>query len=218
MNSIFKQLIWSAPMPPSEACRYDHCSAASSLGTFQIEWKGWKERDSYCVYREEEYLGSLDTLEEAKQLAQDHHDETHSLGLSSAALALQEKAEKFAIIERCMDQLRCDEREGGIWTICSLLLIGSAHQLNSGWSVVTQEGVTIGDAEIGNWRVTVEKLDDFMDDSRDRLEAELEQAMHRFARLAVEHDAARMRDLASAYETEAREALRAAGHLEEVMQ
>lgn len=80
------------------------------------------------------------------------------LALLDEIEALREKAEKFAIIERCMDQLECDEREGGIWTICTLLLIGSAHRLNSSNSVVTQEDVTVEGQDIGDWRVTVERI------------------------------------------------------------
>lgn len=71
--------------------------------------------------------------------------------------ALREKAEKFAIIERCMEQLQCDEREGGIVTACTLLLIGSAHQMNAARAVVTQEGVTISGEVVGDWRVTIER-------------------------------------------------------------
>lgn len=71
---------------------------------------------------------------------------------------LAEKAEKFAVIERVMEMLECDEREGGIWTACSLLLISSAHKLNSDRSVVDQEGVTIAGEQLGDWRVTVERV------------------------------------------------------------
>ena len=80
------------------------------------------------------------------------------LALLDEIEALREKAEKFAIIERCMDQLECDEREGGIWTIWTLLLIGSAHRLNSSNSVVTQEDVTVEGQDIGDWRVTVDRI------------------------------------------------------------
>lgn len=71
---------------------------------------------------------------------------------------LAEKAEKFAVIERVMEMLECDEREGGVWTACSLLLISSAHKLNSGRAVVDQEGVTVAGEQLGDWRVTVERV------------------------------------------------------------
>lgn len=73
---------------------------------------------------------------------------------------LEKLADKSAIIDRCMEQLKCDEREGGIWTTCTLLLIGSASKLNSGRSEVTHEGVTIEGNDIGDWRVIVEKIPD----------------------------------------------------------
>lgn len=72
--------------------------------------------------------------------------------------ALREKADKYATIERVMAMLECDEREGGIWTACTLLLIGSAHKMNSAKSVVDQEGVTVAGEQLGNWRVTVERI------------------------------------------------------------
>ncbi len=70
---------------------------------------------------------------------------------------LAAKAEKFAAIERVMEMLECDEREGGIWTACSLL-ISSAHKMNSGRSVVDQEGVTVAGEQLGDWRLTVERI------------------------------------------------------------
>lgn len=71
---------------------------------------------------------------------------------------LRERAEKYAVIERVMEMLKCDEREGGIWTACTLLLIGSAHGMNSARSTVDQEGVDIAGDNIGDWRVIVERL------------------------------------------------------------
>lgn len=71
---------------------------------------------------------------------------------------LEEPAAKFAIIERCMEQLESDEREAGIWTTCSLILIGSSHKLNSTNSKVTQEAVTVSGECIGDWTVTVERI------------------------------------------------------------
>lgn len=73
--------------------------------------------------------------------------------------ALRDKADKYATIERVMAMLECDEREGGVWTACTLLLIGSAHKMNSTKSTVDQEGVTVSGEQLGNWRVTVERID-----------------------------------------------------------
>lgn len=67
-------------------------------------------------------------------------------------------AEKWKIVQRCMDMLQADERNASIWSACSLLLISTAHKLNSATSTVLEEGVTIGEEEVGDWRVTVERV------------------------------------------------------------
>lgn len=72
--------------------------------------------------------------------------------------ALRKDAEKWKIVQRCMDLLQADERNASIWSACSLLLISTAHKLNSGVSTVLEEGVTIGEEEVGDWRVTVERV------------------------------------------------------------
>lgn len=72
--------------------------------------------------------------------------------------ALLKDAEKWKIVQNAMDQLQADERSGSIWSICARLLISVAHKINSSSSIVTEEGVTIDDIEIGDWRVTVERI------------------------------------------------------------
>jgi hypothetical protein len=42
-------LQWTDNMPPSEACRYDHCIAETPFGRFLITWKSWKEYDDPTV-------------------------------------------------------------------------------------------------------------------------------------------------------------------------
>jgi hypothetical protein len=71
---------------------------------------------------------------------------------------LREKAEKFGHVERAMEALRCDEREGGIVTAASLVLISTAHNLNAARGVIDQECVTFDDKSIGDWRVTIERI------------------------------------------------------------
>lgn len=71
---------------------------------------------------------------------------------------LREKAEKFGHVERAMEALRCDEREGGIVTAASLVLISIAHNLNAARGVIDQECVTFYDKSIGDWRVTIERI------------------------------------------------------------
>ena len=73
--------------------------------------------------------------------------------------ALAEKACKFGFVEKAMEALACDEREGGIVTAASLILISSAHRMNAKRGVIDQEGVTFDDGQIGDWRVTIERVD-----------------------------------------------------------
>lgn len=101
------------------------------------------------------------------------HDIGHAIGLPAGLdltrdllpviEALREKADKYATIERIMKMLECDERQGGIWAACSLLLITCAHRMNSFRSVVEQECATAAGEDLGNWRVTVERIDAAMD-------------------------------------------------------
>lgn len=65
-----KKLEWAEPASPNEFCSYDHCSAASSLGVYQIEWKSWKDYDSPALYRGGDYLSSSISVEAAKVAAQ----------------------------------------------------------------------------------------------------------------------------------------------------
>jgi len=71
---------------------------------------------------------------------------------------LAEQASKFRLVERAMEALACDEREGGIVTAASLILISSAHRMNAKRGVIDQEGVTLDDDCIGDWRVTIERI------------------------------------------------------------
>ncbi|CAH9013247.1 conserved hypothetical protein [Vibrio phage 495E54-1] len=42
---------WSEELPPNEKCRYNHVVYnCPILGDIFIEWKGWKEYDSYDCY------------------------------------------------------------------------------------------------------------------------------------------------------------------------
>lgn len=72
--------------------------------------------------------------------------------------SLRANSEKWKIVEHAMESLKSDERNASIWTVCSRLLISTAHKINSSTSTIVEEGVTIGDLEIGDWRVTVERI------------------------------------------------------------
>lgn len=82
-----------------------------------------------------------------------------SAELKAECEALRKDAEKWKSVQRAGDQLLSDEGGAAIWSACSRVLISVASELNSARSVVTEEGVTIGDREIGDWRVTVECID-----------------------------------------------------------
>ena len=61
---------WTEPRPPTkEISGYDHVICETPLGRCYIQWKGWKEYDSYSVSIGEEYIGEGDDLEGAKELA-----------------------------------------------------------------------------------------------------------------------------------------------------
>lgn len=68
-------LTWSEERKPSEGtCGYDHVISTTLFGDIRIEWKSWKEYDSYTVYMPFEVDGSSPvfngyTLDEAKELA-----------------------------------------------------------------------------------------------------------------------------------------------------
>lgn len=81
------------------------------------------------------------------------------LALIAENEALRKDADKWQIVERAMTQLQSDEQDAAIWSACSRILISVANELNSSRSVVTEEGVTSDGVEIGDWRVTVERID-----------------------------------------------------------
>ena len=71
---------------------------------------------------------------------------------------LRKDSENWKTVMSAMEQLKADERGAAIWSACSRILISVAHDLNSSRSVVNDEGVTKDGLEIGDWRVTVERI------------------------------------------------------------
>lgn len=59
--------MWSKEQQPNEEIRYNHMLLVSPLGVFSLEWKGWKQYDSVCVYLDQEYLDSFYCIEEATE-------------------------------------------------------------------------------------------------------------------------------------------------------
>jgi hypothetical protein len=83
---------------------------------------------------------------------------SHNQAQAEEIVRLQKVAGKWLLVEKAMDQLQCDEQGAAIWSACSRILISVAHELNSTTSTVTQEGVTVGEKEIGDWSVTVTRI------------------------------------------------------------
>lgn len=50
MGVKVKALEWSEAREPNKECSYNHMRAMTEFGTYSIEWKGWKEYDSFVVY------------------------------------------------------------------------------------------------------------------------------------------------------------------------
>lgn len=63
---------WTEPKQPTQGVsHYNHVSCETPLGQALIEWKGWKERDSYSVTIGSEYVGEGYDLDDAKNLAKE---------------------------------------------------------------------------------------------------------------------------------------------------
>jgi hypothetical protein len=73
-NKLTKEteMEWTEPTRPNQECHYDHIECQTPLGLARIEWKGWKERDSPCVYLNGEYLDSAFDIAEAKEMIEHH--------------------------------------------------------------------------------------------------------------------------------------------------
>lgn len=61
---------WTEPQKAKEGVsHYDHVILETPIGRAIIEWKGWKESDSYSLTIGNDYVGEGFDLEEAKELA-----------------------------------------------------------------------------------------------------------------------------------------------------
>lgn len=74
-----KELIWTEPKPPTKGLSYyDHTICNTPLGEFIIEWKSWKENDSYDItLNRDEWIGSEYSLEDAKERVKDFLIQKH---------------------------------------------------------------------------------------------------------------------------------------------
>ena len=69
-------LQWTDNAPPSEDCRYDHCTAETPFGRFLISWKSWKQFDSPTVDKTPwgDWYKAFDSVDEAKAACQEEMD------------------------------------------------------------------------------------------------------------------------------------------------
>lgn len=49
LERLIAPIVWSEPKPPTPDCYYDHITAETPLGNFQITWKSWKQYDSPTI-------------------------------------------------------------------------------------------------------------------------------------------------------------------------
>lgn len=61
---------WTEPMPPTKGIsNYSHIICETPLGKAFIEWKHWKERDTYSIIIGDNYVGEGYDLDDAKRVA-----------------------------------------------------------------------------------------------------------------------------------------------------
>lgn len=65
---------WAKLSKPKEGISYyDHTICESPIGIFKIEWKSWKENDSYDVMLDDSiWVGSEYSLEKAKEITREY--------------------------------------------------------------------------------------------------------------------------------------------------
>ncbi|WP_432755339.1 hypothetical protein [Pseudomonas sp. WMBT8] len=123
-----------------------------ALDSVNAEYAGSMDLESICAERDQlraEVAGIRTGYEAYEQV---------NAELKAEVEVLRKDSDKWKIVQRAGDQLLADEGRAAIWSACSRILISVASELNSGRSVVTEEGVTSGGVEIGDWRVTVERI------------------------------------------------------------
>ena len=64
---------WTEESEPKEGISYyNHSYLDTPIGRYIIEWKSWKDSPSYDVYLKGEWIGTEYSLEEAKNISQEH--------------------------------------------------------------------------------------------------------------------------------------------------
>ena len=63
---------WTEKQEPNDKVPYHHIELLTPIGTYLIDWKGWKENPSYDIELKGEWIGTEYDLESAKNLAENH--------------------------------------------------------------------------------------------------------------------------------------------------
>ncbi|MFC5423692.1 hypothetical protein ACFPOB_29600 [Bosea eneae] len=85
-----RPLDWNEPAPPNGKDRfYDHVQAETPFGQFLIEWKSWKENDSFTISFAGDYVETRYSLDDAKAFAFDFLSNRISSSLLSSSTEAQ---------------------------------------------------------------------------------------------------------------------------------
>lgn len=92
---------WTEPKPPTEGVSfYDHTICETPFGKLKIEWKSWKDNDSYTVIlNDNDWIGAEYDLESAKELARKYLVKKHKE--LSEFLGLQYCTQRMACLRSC---------------------------------------------------------------------------------------------------------------------
>ena len=98
---------WTAEMPANESIRYNHVTAETPFGRFEITWKGWKEHDSPTVDETPwgDYFGAFSTVDEAKAACELEYSRRICIACPAGSQAFEGGAE-VVDVERIADTVR----------------------------------------------------------------------------------------------------------------
>ena len=63
---------WTKVQEPNDKVPYNHTELVTPIGTYLIDWKGWKTSPSYDISLKGEWLDSQYDLDTAKNTAENH--------------------------------------------------------------------------------------------------------------------------------------------------
>ena len=90
---------WTAEMPANESIRYNHVTADTPFGRFEITWKGWNEHDSPTVDETPwgHYFGAFSTVDEAKAACELEYSRRICTACPASRQALEGEAMAYAV-------------------------------------------------------------------------------------------------------------------------